>query len=1200
MDASITPFDWHCAERGATIVGALESVTELLGTLDNDNPRLALDPFGLSVGRLHVGLTEMTIQSDSLSSPDAPPFVWEDAWKGALRRVDIDTMTWERIHARMDSQLVGLTSGQVVHLGLGREGGRLGGINWDSATWSDLSAGLQVDFSPSHLRGHWTPEGWKVETQGLSMPGLHAVGDISWPLLKGRGQVELNWTELEALLRSTEAHSWLNSLEFGGAKTVLEWNLDSTSSRLKMQGPEWLKLEGSALGDDWESTLVAERIPQAFENMFPAKQLELDLEGHLEDVRLSLTGDSAIQARASVGLGAPIADWAFHPVWPESWTMRVGRWGTWIGDSADFLEVSCRDVGHALKLEASQPGSPISWALHGSWHNHVFKGQSHVSMKGSLFTEESPLMSTWNLRTSPGEVSWSSQHGLSAWADSVTWLGRIDGFDRGVDWTSTIEGGGASIQTSGRQASAFGALSVEQFIEGESVEWPTFDLEASMSPDNKWLEHIGIPAVLTDTATLTAVGDQGQLKVNLGISQVTMGSLKAQQMDVSLTNRDGATAGMVDCSLNMPNTANQTGQLKGKFWNDGDWWGELEASFLGENTLSWKLQAAHLDGRNDMWTWTLHEASIPWHGEPLKLVDAPAEWTSGLGETHPLQLSFNNQDGDIDLVFQSGANGAQSVSLDGAFSSTDAWMSALLPSFNAGECTVRAEANWGAHVPEGLKASVELALDEPRLQSLEFSALNAVMGFERGILDIGIRGHKDEGDLSVDLRGEAPVTQLGSMPLNVQLANAPLSWAKPLLDSSVVQLNGLVDASLRLQPPWSTPAIRGQGEVKGLDVVVPSLGTSFGGDGAFQVDRDEVWLKGFDLRDKHGTSTRVEGVLMHEDFTNWNFNASAVDVPNNFVIMDLEENDGLAAYGSLVAGGAVNVFFWNNQVEIMGDVVADAPTDFKMSMAANDEGSWNSTIRFLDRSAPTSEAFLQEVDELGVTFDLNIEVRPGAQMTIVTDPVNNANIVGSTQGNLRFVLEDWDHMLLTGELEIVEGQYTFALGPLLKKEFVAESGGRLFWDGDPYQGMIKLDAVHSTRADVQALLGSASEGRQVEDIDVTLHLNGPLLQPNIAFDVGSPSAPSIVAEALATALSDETERTSQAIALLSLQEFLPQQINTLELGANGLQEYSIDVVTSQLGKWLSRINDDLDVGVRYDSQSLNSTLCRKVKMHQLA
>ena len=57
---------------------------------------------------------------------------------------------------------------------------------------------------------------------------------------------------------------------------------------------------------------------------------------------------------------------------------------------------------------------------------------------------------------------------------------------------------------------------------------------------------------------------------------------------------------------------------------------------------------------------------------------------------------------------------------------------------------------------------------------------------------------------------------------------------------------------------------------------------------------------------------------------------------------------------------------------------------------------------------------------------------------------------------------------------------------------------------------------------------------------------------------------------------DDAERTRQAIALLSLQEFLPQQINTLELGTTGLQEYSIDMVTSQLSNWLSKINEDID------------------------
>ena len=58
----------------------------------------------------------------------------------------------------------------------------------------------------------------------------------------------------------------------------------------------------------------------------------------------------------------------------------------------------------------------------------------------------------------------------------------------------------------------------------------------------------------------------------------------------------------------------------------------------------------------------------------------------------------------------------------------------------------------------------------------------------------------------------------------------------------------------------------------------------------------------------------------------------------------------------------------------MGDVVADAPTDFKLSMADSDEGSWKSTVRFLERSSLTATTMTPEVEELGVTFDLNIEV----------------------------------------------------------------------------------------------------------------------------------------------------------------------------------------------------------------------------------
>ena len=64
---------------------------------------------------------------------------------------------------------------------------------------------------------------------------------------------------------------------------------------------------------------------------------------------------------------------------------------------------------------------------------------------------------------------------------------------------------------------------------------------------------------------------------------------------------------------------------------------------------------------------------------------------------------------------------------------------------------------------------------------------------------------------------------------------------------------------------------------------------------------------------------------------------------------------------------------------------------------------------------------------------------------------------------------------------------------------------------------------------------------------------------------------------------DENDVTSQAIALLSLQEFIPAQVNGLQLGAEGLQENSIDLIASQVSGWLSRMNDDVEVGISYDA-----------------
>ena len=163
--------------------------------------------------------------------------------------------------------------------------------------------------------------------------------------------------------------------------------------------------------------------------------------------------------------------------------------------------------------------------------------------------------------------------------------------------------------------------------------------------------------------------------------------------------------------------------------------------------------------------------------------------------------------------------------------------------------------------------------------------------------------------------------------------------------------------------------------------------------------------------------------------------------------MNLPPSNNDVAYGQLVVGGSLDLFYWDGDFDIRGDVSAHEGTDLHLSLLTDEEAGWNSTVEFLKPPSDCSHAHepdnVQE-DELGVLIDLSLEANPDAKITILTDPENNANIVGFTEGTLHVLMDDWEHLTLNGELSIVEGRYDLAFGPFVRKTFVAQPGGRLF------------------------------------------------------------------------------------------------------------------------------------------------------------
>lgn len=95
-----------------------------------------------------------------------------------------------------------------------------------------------------------------------------------------------------------------------------------------------------------------------------------------------------------------------------------------------------------------------------------------------------------------------------------------------------------------------------------------------------------------------------------------------------------------------------------------------------------------------------------------------------------------------------------------------------------------------------------------------------------------------------------------------------------------------------------------------------------------------------------------------------------------------------------------------------------------------------------------------------------------------------------------------------GLYEFEQGYYNFTLFDIINKEFAITKGSRLSWFGDPYTGVLDLKASYRQMASIGPILPDQSEATQASaqvrrkyPVEVLLKLDGPMLSPQIAFDI---------------------------------------------------------------------------------------------------
>jgi TamB, inner membrane protein subunit of TAM complex len=195
-----------------------------------------------------------------------------------------------------------------------------------------------------------------------------------------------------------------------------------------------------------------------------------------------------------------------------------------------------------------------------------------------------------------------------------------------------------------------------------------------------------------------------------------------------------------------------------------------------------------------------------------------------------------------------------------------------------------------------------------------------------------------------------------------------------------------------------------------------------------------------------------------------------------------------------------------------------------------------------------------------------------------------------------------------GPVVFTEGGYNFTLYDIINKEFRIESGSSITWYGDPYQGQMRINATYNQLASFAPIINditlqAAPQIRRKYPVKVLLKLDGPMLSPQIDFDIVAPDLPKSMTvtvdntsrtvrlsedfQAFKSRL-DEQELKRQVFSLIVLRKFSPaESFNTSGSLVNSVSE----LFSNQLSYWMSQVDNnleiDLDLG-SMDQESFNA------------
>jgi hypothetical protein len=430
------------------------------------------------------------------------------------------------------------------------------------------------------------------------------------------------------------------------------------------------------------------------------------------------------------------------------------------------------------------------------------------------------------------------------------------------------------------------------------------------------------------------------------------------------------------------------------------------------------------------------------------------------------------------------------------------------------------------------------------------------------------------------------VPQTDSIDFVCDINNFKLEILDPYLRTYEISgTKGLLDGKIFARGELKSPEIGGYVEFERAELTYDYLKLHLILDDTVKITNDAILFENFVVKDEKSNKGIINGGVYHNNFKDISFGFEIV--ANNLKMMNTTENDNQLFYGTAYGSGDIKIAGDMEEFGISVDVKTEPNTVFVLPMTEFYEAGDNNLITFIapeDYQNGNENGVVSLPSPFKYSIDLNIELTPDAEAQIVFDPKVGDLIRGYSNGNLNIYYDSDETFNMTGDVEIVRGNYLFTMQNIINKKFEVKRGGTIVWSGDPYEASLDLDAVYNVRAPLTELMAGVDTSavyRKLTNVECIIHMKENLMSPMVSFDINIPSADDKVKSQLMS-LSDD-EKNKQVLYLLIMNRFYTPEYMVTDGGGTGIPVgmTASEWASNQISNWLSQISKDFDIGLKY-------------------